>query len=191
MDEPGAAYEIRYGWTAPAWLALAFALLIGVGFVPGAEPPGNGHVELILAPYVALVMPAAALRRTAVRIGPQGITLGGLLFFRRPEFHPWSEIVSVSLSDGVRGPGRFRLPELEVRHRKGAPPRAEPAAPPELRAFDAYLSTHVDPDFVESFRRTQESSRSMALCKVDSERLKQAVRAFAPQVRVFGDVDRL
>lgn len=34
MDEPGAAYEIRYGWTAPAWVALAFALLIGAGFIP-------------------------------------------------------------------------------------------------------------------------------------------------------------
>ncbi|MFG2522180.1 PH domain-containing protein [Streptomyces sp. NPDC048527] len=191
MDEPGAAYEIRYGWNSPAWLALAFALLIGAGFVPGAAPPGNDHVELLLAPYVALVLPAAALRRTAVRIDPQGITLRGLLFFRGPEFLPWSEIVSVSLSNGVRGPGRFRLPELEVRHRKGPTPRGEPAAPPELRAFDAYLSTHVDPDFVLSFRGTQESTRSMALCKVDTERLKQAVQAFAPQVHVFGDVDRL
>jgi hypothetical protein len=190
MDEPGAAYEIRYGWSAPAWLALAFALLIGVGFVPGAEPPGNDHIELILTPYVALVIPAAALRRTAVRIDPHGITLGGLVFFRRPEFLPWAEIVSVSFCAGARGAGRFRLPEIEVRHREGSDPRWGPATSPALREFDAYLSTHVDPDFVEAFKGTKESTRSMALCKLDTERLKQAIRAFAPQVHVVGDVDR-
>ncbi|MFB7709299.1 hypothetical protein [Streptomyces sp. NPDC056105] len=190
MDEPGTAFEIRYGWTAPAWLALAFALLIGVGFVPGAEPPGNDHIELVLAPYVALVIPAAALRRTAVRIDSEGITLGSLVFFRRPEFLPWAEIVSVSFYADARGTGRFRHPELDVRHRAGAAPRWGPATSPALREFDAYLSAHVDPDFVEAFKGTTESTRSMALCKVDTERLKQAIRAFAPQVHVFGDVDR-
>ncbi|MET7535928.1 PH domain-containing protein [Streptomyces sp. NPDC055059] len=190
MDEPGAVYEIRYGWTASAWLALAFALLIGVGFVPGAEPPGNDHVELILAPYVALVIPAAALRRTAVRIDAHGITLGGQVFFRRPEFLPWAEIASVSFHAGARGTGRLPLPELEVRHRGGPAPRWGPATSPALREFDAYLSTHVDPDFVEAFKGTTESTRSMVLCKVDTRRLERAVRAFAPQVHVFGDVGR-
>ncbi|MFE6800707.1 PH domain-containing protein [Streptomyces sp. NPDC057696] len=190
MDEPGAAYEIRYGWTAPSWLALAFALLIGVGFVPGAAPPGNDHIELILTPYVALVIPTATLRRTAVRIDPKGITLAGLVFFRRREFLPWAEIVSVSFYAGARGAGHFRLPELEVRHSGGPAPRWGPATSPALREFDAYLSTHVDPDFVEAFEGTKESTRSMALCKVDTERLEQAIRAFAPQVHVFGDVDR-
>ncbi|MFE5022532.1 hypothetical protein ACFRAO_04135 [Streptomyces sp. NPDC056656] len=94
-------------------MALAFALLIGAGFIPGAEPPGSDHVELILTPYVALVVPPATLRLTAARIGPKGITLGRLLFFRRPEFFPWCEIVSVGLSDGARGPGRFRIPSSQ------------------------------------------------------------------------------
>ncbi|MFC9670999.1 MULTISPECIES: hypothetical protein [unclassified Streptomyces] len=190
MDEPGAAYEIRYTWTASAWLALAFALLIGVGFVPGAEPPGNDHVELILAPYVVLVLPAAALRRTAVRIDPHGITLGGLVFFRRAEFLAWAEIVSVTFHAGARGAGHFRLPELEVRHRGGPAQRWAPASSPALREFDTYLSTHVDPDFVEAFKSTTESTRSMVLCKVDTRSLERAVRAFAPQVHVFGDVGR-
>ncbi|MFA3835041.1 hypothetical protein [Streptomyces aureus] len=190
MDEPGARYEIRYTWTAPAWLALALAVLIGVGFVPGAEPPGNDHIELIFTPYVVLVLPAAALRRTAVHIGPRGITLGGLLIFRRPEFLPWPEIVSVTFWDGMRGPGRFRHSELEVRHRRGPAPPPQPATSPALRELDAYLSTHVDPAFVESFRGTKGSTRSMALCKVDAGRLERAVRAFAPQVHVFGDVGR-
>lgn len=190
MDEPGAAYEIRYGWTAPAWVALAFALLIGTGFIPGAEPPGSGHVELILAPYVALVVPPATLRLTAVRIGPEGIALGRLLFFRRPEFLPWSEIVSVSLSDGARGPGRFRIPELTVRHHSRPTPRWGRTTSHALREFDAYLTAYVDPDFVEAFRGTTESARSMVLCRVDTAHLERAVRAFAPQVHFFGDAGR-
>ncbi|MGX1670781.1 hypothetical protein [Streptomyces sp. NPDC055400] len=190
MDEPGAAYEIRYGWTAPAWVALAFALLIGAGFVPGVEPPGNDHIELILAPYVALVVPPATLRLTAARIGPEGIALGRLPFFRRPQFFPWSEIVSVSLSDGARGRGRLRIPELTVRHHSGPAPRRERTTSGALHEIDAYLTAYVDPDFVEAFRGSTESARSMVLCRVDTARLERAVRAFAPQVHLFGDAGR-
>lgn len=183
------SYEIRYGWTRRgAWIALTLASFMGVGLLPGAEPPVGHLLEPLLAPILAATVLTASCRRTAVLIDQKGITLGRLPFTHR-EFVPWSEIVSVDLRHVAAGSGRFRVPILDVRHRRGAAPRWDPANSPGVQAIDTYLAAHADAGFVETFRGTTMSTRGMVMCRLDPARLKEAVRGFAPGVRVFGDVD--
>lgn len=183
------SYEIRYGWTRRgAWIALTLASFMGVGLIPGAEPPVGLLLEPLLAPILAATVLTASCRRTAVLIDQKGITLGRVPFTHR-EFVPWSEIVSVDLCSVMAGSGRFRVPVLDVRHRQGAAPQWHPANSPGVQAIDTYLANHVDADFVETFRGTTMSTRGMVLCRLDPARLKEAIQGFAPGVRVFGDVD--
>ncbi|MEV0633955.1 hypothetical protein AB0I77_03065 [Streptomyces sp. NPDC050619] len=189
MKELGATYTIRYGWTrSGAWTALIFAFLIGGDFAPGAEPPPHNHLMLVLAPFLAVIVLMASSRRIAVVIDPKGITLGGLPAARRAEFAAWSDIVSVSLYTEEKW--RLKFSELEVRSKKGtAVPSLASTSSPVTREIDEYLATSVDADFVETFRGTTASARSMFLCRMDPARLKETVQGFAPEVRVFGDFD--
>ncbi len=188
VHEPSAAYEIRYGWTSLAWWALGLALLVAVALVPGATPSGDTPLELLLVPFAAAPVLVASCRRTAVRIGPKGITLGAVLFVRRAKFVPWSQIVAVTY-DEEKAAGKLKHALLEVRHRKGAAPPWEPAGSPAVHAIDTYLSTNVAAEFLETFRGTETSTHPMTLCTVDPALLRRTVQAFAPEVHVFGYVD--
>ncbi|WP_282692838.1 hypothetical protein [Streptomyces sp. CC208A] len=185
----GGAYEVRHGWSAPAVRgALLSLLLLGLAFVPG--PPGWAAAVLGVMGavcFLAIAVPACS-RRAALRVGPEGVTLGGMPFGGRTEYLAWAEVASVELWT-ERSHRVLKTPYLGVRHRTGSePPPVPPSDVPVLRQIDAYLATHVPAEFVEAFRGTVLSSRVTTLWPVDSVRLKAAVRAFAPEVRLF---DRL
>lgn len=187
MDEPGETCAIRYGWNARAvGLVPLLAPVVAVGFVPGAVAAGDGHSEWAFVPLVAAFLLLLSTRRVAVGIGPTGITPGRAASLDGRRFLPWSAIASLGLH---LTPGAGSALKVLWRETDAAPPPS-PAGSPAPRAIDGNLDTQVEPDFVAAFRGTTMSAVGMDLCKVDAARLRTAILAFAPEVRLFGAIAR-
>ncbi|WP_189710005.1 hypothetical protein [Streptomyces anandii] len=189
MDDGRRAYEVRYGWNAPTVKgALLCLLLLGLAFVPGS--PGWVAAALGLVGTVSFLATAllACSHRVALRVDPEGVTLGGTPFGIRTERMSWPEVVSIDLWT-EQSHRMVKTPYIGVRHRKGSVPPPEASSFPGLRQLDEYLATRVPAEFVEAFRGTVLASRSMALWRVDRTRLKATVHAFAPEVHVFDRLD--
>ncbi|WP_128092385.1 hypothetical protein [Streptomyces resistomycificus] len=163
---------------------MLFLALVAAGdFAPGPLAPQDGHVEGLFVPLVAALVLLLSTRRTAVRVGPAGITLRRAAFLGRREVLPWSAIASVALVLTPRAEST-----LTVLWRGTDTPPPDLPASPALRELDTYLDTQVEPDFVAAFRGTTMTTVGMDLCKVDPVRLRTALRTFAPDVRLFGDL---
>ncbi|MFF9408023.1 hypothetical protein ACF1B0_21220 [Streptomyces anandii] len=189
MDDGRRAYEVRYGWNAPTVRgALLCLLLLGLAFVPGSP----GWAAVVLGIVGAMSFSAIALlacsRRVALRVDPEGVTLGGTPFGIETERMGWPEVVSIDLWT-EQSHRMVKTPHIGVRHRKGSAPPLEASSFPGLRQLDEYLATRVPAEFVETFRGTVLASRGMALWRVDRSRLKATVQAFAPEVHVFDRLD--
>ncbi|WP_143667998.1 hypothetical protein [Streptomyces carpinensis] len=187
MGQFNGSYVVRYGWTRTGVMSvMAIALLIGAGFLPHAEPPEMGHIELVFSPFAVWIKAVCASHRKSVQVDKQGITLYRVLPFRRPEFVAWSEVVAVDRS--AKGPPWRRSSDLEVYRRTPRPTGARPSTNPRLEALDTYLAAQVDPDFVETFQNTSRIRRSTTLSRIDPVHLATAVAHLAPGVRHFGDL---
>lgn len=128
MDDGRRAYEVRYGWNAPTVKgALLCLLLLGLAFVPGS--PGWVAAALGLVGTVSFLATAllACSHRVALRVDPEGVTLGGTPFGIRTERMSWPEVVSIDLWT-EQSHRMVKTPYIGVRHRKGSVP------PPEARA---------------------------------------------------------
>ncbi|NML53167.1 hypothetical protein HHL19_30380 [Streptomyces sp. R302] len=187
MGEGPAAYEVRYGWTGPAVRAALLSLfLLGLAFVPGLPVWAATALGAMAAVSFLVIAVPACSRRVALRVGPEGVTLGGTPFGDRTEHLAWSEVASVEVRT-ERSHRLLRTSYVGVRHRTGsAPPPPPPSDAPGLRELDAYLATQVPTEFTEAFRGTVLSTRATTLWPVDPTRLSTTVRAFAPGTRFFG-----
>ncbi|MFJ5157226.1 hypothetical protein ACIQCF_38050 [Streptomyces sp. NPDC088353] len=184
MDDRPDTYELRFGWNGPTvrW-ALVF-LLLAVSPLLAPFPLWALDVLSVIG-LMCLCMTAliAFLRRVALRVGPEGLTLGDP-FTAREEFFAWPDVVSVRT--GITGTSLFsRVQEIDVRYRAEAAEPREPSDLPIIRRIDDYLNTQVDSEFLEAFRGTSESSRESVFWRIDHSRLESALTAFAPHVRLF------
>ncbi|GAQ56991.1 hypothetical protein [Streptomyces acidiscabies] len=187
MDDGRRVYEVRYGWNAQAVKgALLCLLFLGLAFVPGSP----GWAAAVLGVMGAILFSGIALlacsRRVALRVGPEGVMLGGTPFGIRAELTEWPEVASIEL--WTEPPHRMvKTSYIGVRHKNGSAPL--PGSSPALRQIDEYLAEHVPAGFVEAFSGTVLSSRGMVLWRVDRARLKATLRAFAPEVYLFDHLD--
>nr|WSZ18804.1 hypothetical protein OH837_38430 [Streptomyces canus] len=187
MDVGRRAYEVRYGWDAPTVKGVLLCLLLlGLAFAPGS--PGWAAALGIMGAisFLAIALLACS-RRVALRVGPEGVTLGGTPFGIKTERMGWPEVVSIDLWT-ERSHRMVKTSRIGVRHKNGSAPPLGLSSSPGLRQIDEYLAAQVSAEFVEAFHGTVLSSRGMALWRVDRTRLKATVRAFAPEVYFF---DRL
>ncbi|MFJ1969260.1 hypothetical protein ACIO93_11385 [Streptomyces sp. NPDC087903] len=189
MDDGRWAYEVRYGWNAPTVKgALLCLLLLGLAFAPGSPGWAAAVLGIVGGMSFSAISLLAFSRRVALRVGPEGVTLGGTPFGIKTERMSWPEIVSIDL--WTEQPRRMvKTSHVGVRHRKGSAPPLRLSSSPGLRQIDEYLAAQVPAEFVEAFRGSVMSSRGMALWRVDRIRLEATVRAFAPEVHLFDRLD--
>jgi hypothetical protein len=124
-----------------------------------------------------LLVGAGWKRLPALRVDAAGVTLGGVpvRHAAHTAFVPWEDVTGVVLWS-LRTAGLSPVPHIGVSRRPGLPPLPGPNAS-LTHAKTASLAPRVEHEVVVA-------SHPVVQWRVDEERLRAAVHAFAPAVEV-------
>jgi hypothetical protein len=185
MDQPGIAYEAKYGWNRQSWRITGIALVFCAAALLPGMPEWLRIVDVGFFGGGAVMIAASSLRGpTAVRVDQAGVTLCASPLYPKSttRLFPWEDVASVII---WRGPFSGRISKLEyigVERRPGAPPLAGKFLGRRAQA-SARLAARLDsPGIPPEVAVTRAATNGWVL---DHRRLAAAVAHFAPGVRVF------
>lgn len=178
-------YVVRFGWTPRDLIMVPACLLfIVVGTWMAVDRQWIGVACALLgAAYLAILVTTGLIRRVALAVTAEGVTLGMLPPWPadRSASVPWSDIDAVVL--WRQRVWRFMLwPQsiywIGLERRAAAPPLSGSARNPTLRRIGkAVVPEHVSEDLMVD-------SRQIAFWRLDKERLRAAVDHFGGGVPV-------
>ncbi|MFJ5230973.1 hypothetical protein ACIQBJ_13890 [Kitasatospora sp. NPDC088391] len=173
MESHPSAYEARYGWYRRSVLG-AFFSLFPTAVVALQAPVWCAVLAAVFTGGIGFVttVVVAGSRRVAVRVDDRGVVLGRvpLPTGSRTQTVAWEDIELIRvhhlrMGNSTKSRGQY----LSLQQRSGAP------------------SLHGHPDFLRPAKVAAllpPASKRLSWCELDPARLRAAVTAFAPEVRL-------